>query len=148
MSEEEKITQKIILKRQIATIPIRLLVTYVIMFCFNKPLTVDNISSFFSVAFCFIVMYSAITLIAWFSKAVGNWLIGIILFFVCLIGIGMANMPKALDLILGLTVSFCGVIVDVSRIVKLIRLSAKPKEAPAEQQSVPVVVVNTVQEKD
>lgn len=148
MSEEEKITQKIILKRQIATIPIRLLVTYLIMFCFNKPPTVDDISSFFSVAFCFIVMYSAITLIAWFSKAVGNWIIGIILFFVCIIGVGMVNMPKALELISGLAVSFCGVIVDISRIVKLIRLSAKPKEAPAEQQPVLVVVKNTTFEKD
>lgn len=148
MSEESKVIEKSILKKQIVMIPIKLAVTFVLLNVVGKPIEIVDISSFFTAVYCYIALYSICTLVACFAKAVGNWLFGLILFLVCLFAIGTVDMPKILELLLGFAVIFGAAIVDVSRIVKLIRLSVKPKESPTESQTVPVIVVNTVSENE
>lgn len=129
MSEEEKIIEKHVLKRQLLYIPIKAVIAFLIAKSFGSPVEFDFLPEFLNFVIDIVVIYSLCSVVAYFSKAVGNWLIGIILFVACIFGISALNLPAILDTIGGVVLCFGAAALDISRIIKLILLSYGRKSA-------------------
>lgn len=141
MSEEERLARRYELRNIIIFIPIKVVISLLIVA--NFTILSTGLPQFLEHICDFIVTYSLLSIIVYISQAVGNWLFGFILFFVISLGASFLHIPDTIANIIGFFLSIGGFSLDVYRIVQFIRLSGRRKQ-PAAESTVTVNDVVTV----
>lgn len=131
MSEEEKAYRRAELRGILVSVPIKAIVAAAITAA-GSP----SDSGFFQKVLLFIVVYSVLSIYAYVSKTVGNWIVGAIVLVIVLWIFAEMQFPKIVYNISEILFVCGGFTVDVYRIIKYIRLSIPGKKAETSNASI------------
>lgn len=120
MSEEEKAYQRAELRSILVSVPIKAIVAGLLV----NPMAAED-ANFLGKAFVFVVAYSMLSIYAYVSKMVGNWILGLIVLIVCMVLLTEIGLPSVVETLVEWAFVCGGFSLDVYRIIKYIRLSIR-----------------------
>lgn len=128
MFDVEREFKKAELREILMSIPLKAIISGLMVY-FTMSSSDINI---FEKIFFFIIVYSMMSVYVFISKRVGNWIIGLIVMIGLLVATAFIDIPDIVSTIFGLAFILGGFTLDVTRIVRYIRLCKKPKDETIE----------------
>ncbi len=128
MTDAERALQKAELRGILMSVPLKAIISGLFIHFTMSSSDMD----IFGKIFLFITMYSMMSIYIFISKRVGNWLIGLFGMIGLLVATVFLDIPDAVSTILGLLLIFGGFTLDITRIVRYIRLCRKPHDETVE----------------
>lgn len=120
-------SEKDYVKYQLRNIPIKLLVSVVFSwFAFSSSDGgANNLFGAIAVGVC---LYGMMTCLSAFAKAASSWFFGLILFGVLAAILASNVLPSIVNVLVGIALLFGGVVRDIYRIVRLVKITIKEKQ--------------------
>lgn len=128
MSEEEKAYRRSELRYILGGVPIKSFIAALLV-----HYATSSDAGLFDKVIVFVMMYSALSIYAYVSKSVGNWILGLIVIFVGVWIFYELKLPAAVYKIFEVVFVTGGFALDTYRIIDYIKLSAPGKTNNSDQ---------------